>query len=215
VPTVRDTPTRPDPNFAALDASLPDATDLEPWLGWARRAKGPVLYLGAGAGRLAVPLGAAGVELVLVDAHPGMIEILRRRLPTTEVIQSMIEDLDLGRRFDLVIGPSGILGRLTRLQVAARHLAPTGRVGLQLANPHWLKANSDPRVRVRWQPRGRVALEVDYPGGYTHVARVQTRPPETAPAFVARAGLNLEWMGGSGDDPVSDSPTYFVTARLR
>lgn len=215
MPTVRDTPRRPDPNFAALYASLPDATDLEPWLGWAREVRGPVLYLGAGAGRLAVPLAAAGVELVLVDAHPGMIEILRRRLPATEIIQSLIEELDLGRRFDLVIGPSGILGRSTRLRVAARHLAPSGRVALQLANPHWLKANSDPGVRVRWQTRGRVALEVDYSGGYTHVARVQSRPPEDAPAFLARAGLSLEWMGGSADGSVSDSPTYYVTARLR
>jgi SAM-dependent methyltransferase len=215
VPAVRDTPRRPDPNFADLYASLPDATDLEPWLGWARQAKGPVFYLGAGAGRLAVPLTTTGVELVLVDAHPGMIEILRRRLPTTETIQSLIEELALSRRFDLVIGPSGILGRLTCLRVAARHLAPTGRLALQLANPYWLRENSDPRVRVRWETRGRVALEVDYPGGYTHVARVPARPPEDAPAFLVRAGLSLEWMGGSADGAVSDSPTYYATARLR
>jgi len=61
---VRDDPEHPDPGFAELYASLADAADLEPWLGWCRAAAGPVLYLGVGAGRPAVPLAASGIELV-------------------------------------------------------------------------------------------------------------------------------------------------------
>ena len=61
---VRDDPERPDPGYAELFASLDDAADPEPWLGWCRAAGGPALYLGVGTGRLAVPLTAAGIELV-------------------------------------------------------------------------------------------------------------------------------------------------------
>ena len=64
--------------------------------------------------------------LVGVDSHPGMLESLRRRLPDTELIQSRIEDLDLGRRFHLVIVPSNILCLVERLRSAANHLADDG-----------------------------------------------------------------------------------------
>jgi 2-polyprenyl-3-methyl-5-hydroxy-6-metoxy-1,4-benzoquinol methylase len=209
---VRDDPRRPDPGFAALYATLPDVTDVEPWLTWARRAGGPVLYLGAGAGRIAAPLAQAGVELVLVDAHPGMVEILRGRLPRAEVIQALIEDLDLDRRFGLVMGPSGVLGRLPRLRAAARHLAAGGRVALELMNPHWLLAARDPRVRVRELSQGRTRLEVDHPGGYTQLARERLLRPERTEAFVRRGGLRLEWMGGAAVGPLAGSPTFYVLA---
>ncbi|HYM97999.1 MAG TPA: hypothetical protein VET26_11915, partial [Candidatus Sulfotelmatobacter sp.] len=74
--TVRDDPHDPDPRFADLYASLPEADDLWPWLDWCLDADQPVLYLGVGAGRLAAPLHRAGIELVGVDAHPGMLEHL-------------------------------------------------------------------------------------------------------------------------------------------
>ncbi|TMD06031.1 MAG: methyltransferase domain-containing protein, partial [Chloroflexi bacterium] len=88
---VRDDPERPDEGFAELYAQLLDVTDPEPWLGWARQAKPPVLYLGIGTGRIAVPLAKAGVQLVGVDAHPGMLRRLAERLPTVELIQARIE----------------------------------------------------------------------------------------------------------------------------
>jgi len=162
---VRDDPRRPDPGFAELYARLPPATDLEPWLELARSARPPVLYLGAGAGRLAVPLHAAGVELVLVDAHPGMVAELMARLPDEHVYQSLIEDLDLAARFDLVMVPSNILYTVGLLQAAARHLMPVGRLAFELTNPHWLRAGASPGFRVLEMDRVRARVEVDYPGG--------------------------------------------------
>jgi hypothetical protein len=53
---VRDDPSSPDEGFAELYAQLPDASDLWPWLELAQEAAPPVLYLGIGTGRLAVPL---------------------------------------------------------------------------------------------------------------------------------------------------------------
>jgi hypothetical protein len=210
---VRDDPLDPDPGFAELYASFPDATDLEPWLGWCREADGPVLYLGVGAGRLAVPLASAGVELVGVDAHPGMLDRLRSRRPSVELVRARIEDLDLGRRFPLVIGPSGILGDADRLAVAARHSAR--RVALELMNPHWLLESHHPQVRVLDATDERAEIEVDYPGRWTHRATTALCWPERIESLLGRAGLTLELMRGREPDAdLDESPTYVVLARV-
>src|SRR3989442_12942758 len=98
---VRDDPSVPDEGFAELYAQLPDATDLSPWLELAQAATPPVLYLGIGTGRLAVPLHAAGVELVGVDSPPGMLGRLRHRLPDPELVQSRVEKLNPNPRVPL------------------------------------------------------------------------------------------------------------------
>ena len=210
---VRDDPLDPDPGFAELYASFPDATDLEPWLGWCREADGPVLYLGVGAGRLAVPLAAAGVELVGVDAHPGMLERLRERLPGTELTHARIEDLDLGRRFPLVIGPSSVLGSADRLNVAARH--SSRRVALELMNPHWLLEGEHPSVRMLESTDEEAEIEVEYPGDWTHHAKVALCWPERIESLLDGVGLVLELMRGRDPDAdLEESPTYIVLARV-
>jgi hypothetical protein len=211
---VRDDPHDPDPGFADLYASFPDATGLEPWLAWCRVAGGPVLYLGIGAGRLAVPLAAAGIELVGVDAHPGMLAHLRSRLPDVELVRSRIEDLDLGRRFPLVIAPSSVLDEPARLAAAARHCDRAGRVALELMNPHWLLSAEHPSVRVLDAGEERIEIEIDYPGGWTHRAAVRPGWPEQIEPYLAGAGLRLELMRGQdADADLGESPTYFVLAR--
>lgn len=209
---VRDDAERPDPGFAELYASFADATDVEPWLGWCRAAGNPVLYLGVGAGRLAVPLAAAGVEVVGVDAHPGMLRRLRERLPDAELVEARIEDLDLGRRFGLVMGPSSILGDPARLAVAARHAR--GRVAMELTNPHWLLAGAGEGVHVVSATGAWAEIEVTYPGGWVHRAAGPLRWPEDVEDRLAEAGLELELL--RGQDPegdLEDSSTYYVLAR--
>jgi hypothetical protein len=211
---VRDDPERPDPGFAELYASLPDTTDLEPWLGWCRRAAPPVLYLGVGSGRLAVPLVRAGVELVGVDAHPGMVAQLRARLPETELFQALIERLDLGRRFELVMAPSNILDTGARLKAAARH--SNRWVAVELLNPHWLAAGASEGVRVHRMNRTFAKIDVDYPGGWRQEAEVALVWPEDVERLLEEAGLTLEVMRAAG--PVTDlheSSSFHVFARVR
>ncbi|MEP7105931.1 MAG: class I SAM-dependent methyltransferase, partial [Chloroflexota bacterium] len=160
------------------------------------------------AGRLAALLAAHGIELVGVDAHPGMLESVRRRLPGIELHRALIEELDLRRRFDLVIGPSGVLGTTANLHAAARHLAPGGRVGLELMNPHWLLDGDHPAVRVLEHAGGRVRMEVDYPGGYVQEAETRLVWPEQVEDHLVAGGLRLAWMGGG--DTLAGSPTYMV-----
>ena len=205
-----DDPRRPDPAFAEAYAGLPDADRLEPWLTWCREAEPPVLYLGIGAGRLAAPLAGAGVELVGVDAHPGMLEAVARRLPGIELRESLIADLDLERRFDLVIGPSSVLGSRANLRAAARHARPGGRVGFELMNPHWLLSGRTPGVRVLERRGDLVRMEVDYPGGYVQEARVRLRWPERVEDLLRGAGLRLLRLDGGSS--LAGSPTYTVLA---
>lgn len=208
---VRDDPDRPDPGFAELYASLPDVTDPEPWLGWCRAARGPVLYLGVGAGRIAVPLAAAGIELVGVDVHPGMLQRLSARLPDMELVRAKVEDLDLGRTFELVIAPSSLLGEVDRLRTAARH--SHGRVGFELMNPHWLAAGAGPTVRVHHLSRRWAEFEVHYGADYVQPVAGRLVWPEDIEGHLGRAGLALEVMHGS--DPEADlasCPTYYALA---
>ena len=212
--SVRDDPSNPDAGFAELYAQLPDETDLWPWLELAQSATPPVLYLGVGTGRIAVPLSAAGIELVGVDSHPGMLERLRGRLPRTELIESRIEDLGLGRRFDLVVAPSNILYLVERLRRAADHLADGGALAFELANPHWLRAGGGDGVRVRAFDGNGARLEVDYrlPNGrtITQHAEVAIVWPEEVDNWLTSAGLRLQRMFGRPDADLRDSPSFYV-----
>jgi hypothetical protein len=214
---VRDDPSVPDEGFAELYAQLPDATDLSPWLELAQAAAPPVLYLGIGTGRLAVPLHAAGIELVGVDSHPGMLERLRRRLPATELIQSRIEDLNLKRQFDLVIVPSNILCLVERLRAAANHVAVDGSLAFELTNPHWLRAGASGGVRVQTLDGNGARFEVDYklPDGriITQKAEVPLIWPEEVDHWLATgAGLKLRRMFGPRDAELLASPSFYVVA---
>lgn len=205
-----DDPRHPDPGFAEAYAQLPDATSLEPWLGWCRAAAPPVLYVGIGAGRLAAPLAAAGVELVGVDAHPGMLAVLAKRVPGIELHRALISQLDLARTFDLVIGPSGVLGSPGNLRAAARHARPGGTVGFELMNPHWLLSGDTPGVRILERRGDRARMEVDYPGGYVQEARIHLRWPERIDRLLRGTGLRLLRL--EGGPVLEESPTYFVLA---
>lgn len=56
-----------------------DPGDLELYQALAARTGGPVLELGAGSGRLAVPLAASGLEVVALDLDPAMLDRARAR----------------------------------------------------------------------------------------------------------------------------------------
>ncbi|HSO93113.1 MAG TPA: class I SAM-dependent methyltransferase, partial [Candidatus Dormibacteraeota bacterium] len=210
-------PRHPDPGFAELYASLPDANDLWPWLELAQAAAPPVLYLGIGAGRLAVPLVNAGVALVGVDSHPRMLERVAQRLPGTELILQRLEQLDLGRRFDLVMVPSNILFTQERLRGAAGQLAAGGRLAFELANPHWLRSGEHDGVRVTRFDGNGARLEIDYQvldRTYTQVADISLIWPEEIDSWLSGAKLLLERIFGQKDAELESSPTYYVVASL-
>jgi SAM-dependent methyltransferase len=53
--------------------------DIEFYLDRARRSGGPVVELGVGTGRLAIPIAADGIEVIGIDSSEGMLEVARER----------------------------------------------------------------------------------------------------------------------------------------
>lgn len=123
--------------------------DLAMYAGFAALA-GPrgVLELACGTGRCLVPLAAAGVEVTGVDVSPAMLELARAKVAAAGVpervrlLEGDMRSLALGRTFGLVfIALNSLMHVETQadqrrtLEQAARHLAPGGRLVLDLFNP--------------------------------------------------------------------------------
>lgn len=147
-----------------------------------------------------------------------MLAHLHARLPALQLVQSRIEDLDLGRQFALVMVPSNILCVVERLRGAARHLAPGGLLAVELTNPHWLRAGDTDRVRVKRFDGNQASIEVDYQlpdkPPVTQQAEVPLIWPEEIDNWLARgAGLKLERLFGRRDMALTESPSFFVIAR--
>jgi SAM-dependent methyltransferase len=107
-------------------AAVPDGSD--------------VLELGCGAGRLTRALTDAGHHVVAVDESPAMLD----RVPAdAERVLADAAALDLGRSFPAVLLASYLVNDPDRgaafLAVAARHLAPGGRVVAQRYDPTWVE----------------------------------------------------------------------------
>jgi SAM-dependent methyltransferase len=74
--------------------------DVPFYVAEARKAGGPIVELGVGTGRIAVPTAAAGVRVIGVDSSVGMLEVCRRHAEAAGVAELL--DLRLG---DLVAPP--------------------------------------------------------------------------------------------------------------
>ena len=107
-----------------------------------------VLDAGCGTGRVALELARRGVDLVGVDADASMIATARRLGPDLEWVHADMCQLDLGRRFDVVVMAGNVTlftpaGTQTALVAGcSRHLGPDGALvcGFQLDRSYDLDA---------------------------------------------------------------------------
>jgi SAM-dependent methyltransferase len=122
-------------------------------------ARGPVLELGVGTGRVAIALARAGIEVVGVDAMPSMLAEAQARLARqpaavsarVKLVRGDLRRVRLRRRFPLVIAPFNtfmhLYGRdqLERAFATCRaHLAPRGRLVLDVLMPDLRALLQDP-----------------------------------------------------------------------
>lgn len=128
--------------------------DIAFWQRMALANDGPVLELGCGTGRVALPVVKAGARLVGIDLSGPMLERARKRLVRARLsdrallVRGDIRHLPFRSRrgFGLVMAPYGILQSLTRepdlvatLASVARVMRPGGLFGLDLVPdlPRW------------------------------------------------------------------------------
>lgn len=144
------------------------AFDVPRYLEMARIAGGPVLEIGAGTGRITLPLARREISVTAIEVAEGMSAQLQRKLQseTAEVnkridlVPGDITTLRLpGRSFRLALMPFNVLNLLDRLdhQLAALKtahtlLAPAGHLVIDVPNPLMLPLGEQ-RVPSVSEPR--------------------------------------------------------------
>jgi SAM-dependent methyltransferase len=113
----------------------------------AKRARGPILELGCGTGRVTFPLADAGLDVTGLDASRAMLRVARRKLratprPKVRLVRGDMRRFTLRRRFALVIIPFRAFQALLTvrdqracLACIRRHLRPGGRLIIDLFDP--------------------------------------------------------------------------------
>lgn len=117
-----------------------------------------VLDLGAGAGRLSIPLAELGHRVTAVDVSPEMLAAIDGSA-AIECICASVEGLALGRRFDAVVLASYLVNHPSAaafLETCACHLADGGAVFVQRYDPQWVCDATADTVTV-----GNVTVTVD------------------------------------------------------
>ena len=189
--------------------------DVDFYVAQARKARGTVVELGVGTGRIALPVVAAGVPVIGVDSSTGMLEVCRRRAKDAGVAHLL--DLRLGdlrnppvsERVRLVISPFRALlhletdaERLEALAAVRRLLVPGGRFVFDVFTPsaedvaethgRWLEREPGIWELAHWDLEGRVlTLRLRGPQSETSM-RLAWLPPEEWRALLEQAGFEID-----------------------
>jgi SAM-dependent methyltransferase len=205
--------------------------DVGFYLGEARRSGGPVVELGVGTGRIAIPIAAEGIRVIGVDSSRGMLEVCARRAALAGVdLDLRLGDLrepPVRERVPLVICPfrsllhmhtdddrRGVLAAVrTLLQPGGRFVFDVFTPGADdIAQTHerWLEREPGIYELARWDEAQRtLTLTVRGPAGETTMALAWLAPEEWR-ALLEDSGFEVEacygWFDGKpydgGDDTV-------------
>jgi SAM-dependent methyltransferase len=176
----------------------------------------PVVELGVGTGRIAVPVAEAGIRLIGVDTSPGMLEVCRARAEAAGVADRI--DLRLGdfrdppvtERVALVICPfraylhlpDDDAERLDALGAARELLVPGGLLAFDVFAPsaedveetqgRWIEREPGIWERARWDEGAR-RLRLDVRGNETETTLELTWiSAEDWQRLLGRAGFEVE-----------------------
>lgn len=205
--------------------------DVAFYLEEARRSDGPVVELGVGTGRIAIPIAAEGIRVIGVDSSRGMLDVCARRAALAGVdVDLRVGDLrepPVRERVPLVICPFRSLlhmhteeDRRRALSAVRELLLPGGRFVFDVFTPgsediaqthdRWLEREPGIYELARWDEADRtLTLTVRGPQGETTMALAWLAPDEWR-MLLEEAGFAVEacygWFDRSplkdGDDSV-------------
>ncbi|OLD98635.1 MAG: hypothetical protein AUG91_08710 [Actinobacteria bacterium 13_1_20CM_4_69_9] len=205
--------------------------DVGFYLEEARRAGGPVVELGVGTGRIAVPIAADGIRVIGVDSSRRMLDVCARRAALAGVDLDLragdLRDPPVRERVPLVICPFRSLlhmhtdaDRRDALAAVRRMLRPRGRFvfdvftpgadDIALTHDRWLEREPGIFELARWDEVARtLTLTVRGPDGETTMALAWLSPGEWR-SLLEDSGFEVEACYGwfdrkpftGGDDSV-------------
>jgi SAM-dependent methyltransferase len=204
----------------------------------ALRSGGPVVELGVGTGRIAIPTAMAGVHVIGVDASAGMLAVCGERAREAGVAHRLdLRQGDLRRppvdeRVLLVTCPFRAFlhlatddDRLTALRAARELLVPDGRLifdvfrpsqeDIEETNGRWIEREPGIDERADWDlDEQTLTLSVRGPSGETTM-RLWWLEPQRWLALLGEAGFEVEQVYGWFDRrPYSGGEdTVFVARR--
>ena len=178
----------------------------------ARRAGGPVVELGVGTGRIAVPIACDGIRVIGVDSSPGMLEVAAERAAlagtTLDLRLGEVEAPPVDERVGLVTCPFRSFlhlldddTRLRALRAARELLVPGGRFVFDVfapsaediadTNARWLEREPGIWERADWDSRARtLTLSVRGESGETSFVLAWLSNDEWR-ALLESAGLQI------------------------
>ena len=188
--------------------------DIGFYVAEARKAGGPVVELGVGTGRIAIPTAQAGVAVIGVDSSEGMLAVCRRHAKEAGVADLL--DLRVGdlrrppveARVRLVTSPFRAFlhlqsdeERLGALAAVRELLLPGGRFVFDVFAPsredvtetdgRWLEREPGIWERADWDLEQRIlTLSVRGESGQTSM-RLAWLPPERWRLLLERAGFEV------------------------
>jgi SAM-dependent methyltransferase len=155
-----------------------------------KAAPGPVVELGVGTGRIAIPIAADGIRVIGIDSSPGMLEVCRERAELAGV----------GDLLDLRLGDL----REPRIPALVPLVLCPFRSLLHLASEHE-RARALASARRALVPGGRLVFDVFEPGA-DDIAETNGRWIEREPGIWERAEwdetartLTLHVRGATGE----------------
>ncbi len=193
--------------------------DVAFYVGLAEEAGGPVVELGVGTGRIAVPVAQAGVDVIGVDSSAGMLEVCRRLAREAGVAGRIdlrlghLEDPPVRERVRLVTSPFRAYlhlrddaARLRALAAARELLVAGGRLIFDVFQPRqddiddthgrWIEREPGIFERADWDAVGRTLnLSVRGPTGAATMQLAWISEPEWHDVLV-RAGFRVERVYG-------------------
>ncbi len=211
--------------------------DVAFYLEEARRSGGPVVELGIGTGRIAVPIAADGIRVIGIDTSRGMLDVCARRAALAGVDVDLrlgaLREPPVAERVPLVICPFRSLlhmhtdeDRRRVLAAVRERLLPGGNFAFDVFTPaaddieqthdRWLEREPGIFERAVWDAEARtLTLTVSGPSGETTMALAWLSPDEWR-ALLEESGFEVEacygWFDRSAYTGGED--TVWIARRL-